>query len=681
MTVGDPPLTISQKRAKKGMPSATDLRALAEVWLKTAHELYPDLVDSGVVASLDSKSIEQLVRAFARRFTTAELEPFESTLDRKKYAGVAAVYLRYSDDNSSPRSLDDQLVQAMRKAADEGRYVPWEFCFADASVTGRTHLRRGYLLVKEALERFCDTQLDTLYIEDFSRAARNAVETYRLAMHLERLRQRLIGVSDGFVLGTDAAQIQIMAAAMFNQLFIDQLRHKVLRGMKGAARRGTSLGLAIFGYKLVEQRDDNGRPVINSKEKPVKVLAIDQEQMQYVLMAARWFGEEHKSYKHIARQFSAMKVDGKSNWRGNHISKILACPLYIGVRIYNRTQTEWDKETGEFKIASNPRKDWIITKMPALKAWPDELWRKVRRRAAEIRRRSPRTGKKLDRQNLAMPECDINEAYPTTIVDGLLYCPHCDRPLRLVRSHGKYQQVGCVNGTEQVHNCTLRSSKSVRHVSTGLLEYVKEKLLTEEVITELVNQANTFLAEEAAKPKVDITPIETALTEATAQQKKLIEFVVANQSKHDMSAYLTRSDQLGERIGDLQEQLKAAKAANAAPPPPIKAEDVLARLDDLCRLFEQSVEKSAEVLKLLLGKVVVQEVAIKGRKRKAWIGHVNGDLVPLMAHASKVLDCPDRNTWEFLLHRIWTKRFTAEVMLEDRPAYVRNAGHHYHFLC
>ena len=38
----------------------------------------------------------------------------------------------------------DQLTKAMRMAKERGCFVPWTYVFADASVTGRTQLRRGY---------------------------------------------------------------------------------------------------------------------------------------------------------------------------------------------------------------------------------------------------------------------------------------------------------------------------------------------------------------------------------------------------------------------------------------------------------------------------------------------------------------------------------------------------------
>ncbi|MGB1126253.1 MAG: helix-turn-helix domain-containing protein, partial [Phycisphaeraceae bacterium] len=512
-----------------------------------------------------------------------------------------------------------------------------------------------------------------LYIDDFSRASRAAIETYRLARLMEVLRLRLIGVNDSFVLGTDAARIQIMAAAMFNEWFIDQLRKKVLRGMKGAAARGTAIGAVRLGYKLVNKLDDNGNPIITTKNKPLRIPVVDDDTKGYVIQAARWFAEDHLSYKEIARRFNAEKVNGSTSWTGSHISKMLACETYIGVRIYNRNQTLWDKETGEFIVEPNPESEWVVTEMPQLRIIGDDLWKGLRDRADEVAAKSNRTGKKLNRRGQALPECQINDLYPTTIVDGVLFCSSCGRAMRLVRSEGESKQVGCPNGSHHVHDCTFHSSKSIRLITAGLSRYVMDEVLTKDRIGELVSTANEYLTEEAEKPRTDLAPLRQALADAQREEEHVVNLVCKLKADHDVTKYMAKSDELREKVVYLQKQLAEAEAANAEPPPPLNLDAVLEHLDDLRGLLEQNVEKSAHALQALLGKVMVYEADVPGRKRKAWVAKINGDIVPLMAHAAKFDGIPDLDTWEFLKTRIWSFKFSAEISLDDPPKYERHA--------
>jgi len=132
--------------------------------------------------------VADLAERFEFRHITATVIEFKNPVKGKcPYAGLAAGYLRYSDDNSNPRSLDDQLALQIRRAKRDKRFLPWEYTFCDASVTGRTHLRRGYVLAKQTMIDLQDTALDTFYFDDFGRATRGAIESFRLAKLMERL--------------------------------------------------------------------------------------------------------------------------------------------------------------------------------------------------------------------------------------------------------------------------------------------------------------------------------------------------------------------------------------------------------------------------------------------------------------------------------------------------------------
>lgn len=148
------------------------------------------------------------------------------------------------------------------------------------------------------MEQFKGGDLDTLYFDDFGRATRSGIESYRLAKLMERLRMRLIGVSDGFDLVSPAAEIRVAAAGMFNSWFIRQLREKVIRGMKGAARRGTSTGKPRFGYRLVPMRDADGQVVVPAEDvekvnEAQRVILIAEDYDYEVLVTAEWLHEKH----------------------------------------------------------------------------------------------------------------------------------------------------------------------------------------------------------------------------------------------------------------------------------------------------------------------------------------------------------------------------------------------------
>ena len=62
------------------------------------------------------------------------------------------------------------------------------------------------------------------------------------------LRKGMIGASDGFDLSNPNSDILITVFGLVSRLFIKSLREKVMRGMKGAARRGTCLGQIVTRF-------------------------------------------------------------------------------------------------------------------------------------------------------------------------------------------------------------------------------------------------------------------------------------------------------------------------------------------------------------------------------------------------------------------------------------------------
>jgi len=664
LNAGDPPLSRKDKSARKGLPTRENLEKLASAWLVHNHKLWPALAQAGVIPPNNDQTVRRLAVEFQNRFLAVTVQPFVAGPERMPWKAPASIYLRYSCDNSNPRSLDDQLGKALFRAHQDGRYVPWEYVFADASVSGRTHLRRGYRLAKEAIGKCKDNGIDTLYIDDFGRATRDALESYRLAKMIERLRMRLIGVSDNFDLSNPQAQVQLMATAMYNEMFVRQLREKVMRGMKGAAARGTSVGKVRIGYRLVPMKDKAGNTVMNEgKGKPVMIAEIDPDYMLHVIEAATLFGEQFKSYKWIARQFNARKVGGNDHWTGSQIRSMLACPLYIGVAIYNRTCTLFDSETGEFRVESNPRKDWIITVVPHLRGWPDELWKKVRRRAAYVRLHAPNTGRTYRAREIS----------PAALLLGILYCEDCGAEMNLIRSTEKYKQYGCPNGTKHVGKCRMTSSKSSKICEDTVVRWLMEKALTRERMMELVTKANAFLTEEASRPKLPTAPLRATLSEAVAQEKKLMAFVLKHETDHDMSSYLKKGDELRKFIAEQQAELIKLEAVNAAPPPPLDLEQVMGHLQDLRGLLNQSVEKSCSMIRALTGKILVSEVAQPPKKRKLWIAKIRGDLVKFFAAAATDSGYPSRATWEYLYSRGWTMRVNGTISLENVPKYEKLA--------
>lgn len=128
-----------------------------------------------------------------------------------------------------------------------------------------------------------DSTMDTTYIDDFTRASRDELEWWKLAFLSKRHHKRMIGASDNFDLNSPASEVLITVYGLLSRLFLKGLRKKVLRGQRGAARRGTVLGKLGLGFTRRARRDSQGKVILQSNGKPSHEPAIDPDSAKVLL--------------------------------------------------------------------------------------------------------------------------------------------------------------------------------------------------------------------------------------------------------------------------------------------------------------------------------------------------------------------------------------------------------------
>src|SRR5262249_6189194 len=153
------------------------------------------LAKAGVLPPPTHQNLKEMAKAFRAAFISKleTVRPCESN----QVSEFSGAYLRYSSEKSNPRSLVQQLRNALSKANSNKHFIPWQYVFADAGVTGTTAERRGYKMAKAAMESD-EHHLSVLYIDEIGRASRNLVDALTLGQLIIELGKRLIGVSDGF---------------------------------------------------------------------------------------------------------------------------------------------------------------------------------------------------------------------------------------------------------------------------------------------------------------------------------------------------------------------------------------------------------------------------------------------------------------------------------------------------
>lgn len=174
-----------------------------------------------------------------------------------------ATYARFSTDHQRDSSIDDQRRNCLKFAERQGWPEP-VYHFEDRAISGALKARPGYQEMLAEAER---GGFDILLVDDLSRLSRDDVETKTVIRRFKFRNLRIIGVSDGYDSAAKGEKIQSSMRGLMNEMYIDDLREKVMRGMTGQAMKGNNVGGRCYGYRHVPQYDPtktspDGQPVV-----------------------------------------------------------------------------------------------------------------------------------------------------------------------------------------------------------------------------------------------------------------------------------------------------------------------------------------------------------------------------------------------------------------------------------
>jgi hypothetical protein len=184
-------------REDSGLPDDAELVTLARAYLGYASAAWPGQFTAKVAANPGDALIAEMVGQFKERHRSGKVDP--ASLSRHLKAGlrIAISYPRYSDPNSQPKSIPDQLREIIRCAKSRDLFTPWELLLADYARRATWGHRQGYdNLVK--LVRSRELSISAVVVDDFDRASRNDLEAWKLAGMCKMLKVGLYGASDGF---------------------------------------------------------------------------------------------------------------------------------------------------------------------------------------------------------------------------------------------------------------------------------------------------------------------------------------------------------------------------------------------------------------------------------------------------------------------------------------------------
>ena len=486
----------------------------------------------------------------------------------------AVIYARYSSDNQREASIEDQVRTCRARAEREH----WDILdvYADYAISGATANRPRFqaLLADARLARF-----DVLLAESLDRLSRDQEHIAGLYKQLTFAGMRIVTLAEG-----EISELHVGLKGTMNALYLKDLADKTRRGLEGRVRAGRSGGGRSFGYGVPRRLGPDGSLVAGAME-----IVADEAAIIRRVLAAYAGGQSPRA---IAKTLNAEGVPGPRGGRwtaslilGNATREtgLLRNRLYAGERVWNRQRFVKDPATGKRVSRPNPREDWVITQVPALRIVDAAVWEAAQARLAAghqavAARTSTHAGDTAADRPFGNRLGSVRR--PRWLLSGLVRCGVCGGPMGIVAGEGR---LGCTNRHERgtcANSRTVGRERLLGRVLAGL----KHRLLAPELVAAFaaafvaeINAANRDREHRQAK-------LEQERTTTERQIRNLLELIKDGQGSRSMVDELRG---LESRQAELQ-----ARIAEAGAPEPLPVLH-----PNLPELYRRKVEALEEALR------------------------------------------------------------------------------------
>ena len=521
----------------------------------------------------------------------------------------AAIYARYSSENQSEKSIDDQ-IRVCKKYCTEHDITTSDNCiYIDEATSGSLLKRPGLGALEIAAE---NKEFEAVIVDDLSRLSRSNHQMLTLVLKFNYLQIKLISVSDGIITDDENSKLGIQMRGLINELYLDDLKKKTMRGLEGQKLRGFSVGEGVFGYRT----HPVGELRLNKKgvaKYDGKVHKIDPEEAEIVKRLYLEF-VSGKSIAKIVEQLNIEKIPTKKKMRGgwsvSTVSRILKSSKYVGLWKWKTSKSVRDPISGKRKSVSRPESEHLSFIREDLIIIDKELWNKVQKRWSDLKGTWPVSKKKKG----FYKQKSYTHTSPTHLFSSLMKCQTCGGAILLMSGKGM-GYYGCYNARRKTCSNTLFVPR--KRIEQIIISKLREQLLTTDKleviyrnIEKLVAMGLNEVPELTKKKKAQYDKIKSeienylnfikmgnfsktvsdALNEAEKKNSELEQEITALEFQKENSFKTPPKEWINHRLERLNETLNMNTVASSLALKellgPITLEPVLNKESDLYQLFE-----------------------------------------------------------------------------------------------
>jgi site-specific DNA recombinase len=548
-----------------------------------------------------------------------------------------AVYARYSSENQSEKSIEDQVRVCRNYVKDHGLVLDDRHIFVDEAISGSIVRRPGL----EALEKAAEArEFDAVAVDDLSRLSRSNHQMLTLVLRFNYYEVKIISVSDGIVTGDENAKLGIQVRGLINELYLDDLKKKTMRGLEGQKLRGFSAGEWVYGYVAKSV----GEMKINRKGQAKYEGMVHEINPEEAEVVKRIFQEfvGGKSLHRIAADLNADKIPTKKGliggWNTSTLSRFLENEKYVGVWEWRKFKNVRDPMTGRIKKVQRPKAERLRIFREDLIILDESTWEKAQKKKAKLGGTWPvRRATKVE----TLQRSYVHTS-PCHLLSGLLRCHVCGGAVVLVAGKGG-GYYGCFNAKRKT--CGNKLTVARKTAEKRIISDLQERVLTAENVEYVFRKV-----EELANEDLDQVP--ELMKKKKSQQDKVdfeirnyLQFIKRGNLSKAVSEALSEAEKKKERLQEELEALEYQKANSVCAPPREWMERRLAKLRET---LNKDSRASGLALKELLGTVSLEPVSEGGEKldgvgkhrRAHYLAHTKIQTLALLDDGHKVPDWP-----------------------------------------
>ncbi len=566
----------------------------------------------------------------------------------------AAIYARVSSDaQAQEQTIDSQVADLRKQAAQDGTSLADKNCFLDDGVSGST-------LNRPALERLRDAAyvggFQRLYVHSPDRLARKYA--YQVLIVDELQKQGIEIVFLNRAIGTSPEEdLLLQMQGMFAEYERAKIMERSRRGKRHAAARGSVsvMSAAPYGYQYIKRSEADGQAM----------YVIHEAQAAIVRKIFEWVGRDRLSLGEVTRRLTASAAKtatGKDCWDRTTVLGMLRNPAYKGSATYGKTRngprrqrlrtncshSKTPHRTGS--VYGTDPAERISIPVPAIVS--EDLFAVVKTQLTENRQR----GRESKRG-------------ATHLLQGLLECKCCGYAyygMKVSRSSAKgkvsYAYYRCLGtdshrfgGKRVCENKTVRTDKLDEAVWQDACELLRHPTL-------LRKEYERRLA--APDGSDSYASLKKQLAAGTRSVDRLIDaYTDGVLDRREFDPRLKRArkhvEELQEQVGEVENESREQATLHQA----------LACLDDFTASIGTNLEAAdwtlrREILRTLIERILIEEDQIR------IIYRIN---FPLFAKRTS------SDSKEKVLHFCW-RRVHAKTRKEAKPPQKRpSAGPHWQF--